>query len=362
MRVVIAPDSFKGTLDAPAAAAAMADGWRRTRPDDEVVLVPLSDGGDGLLRVLAPQVVRIRDVEVTGPRGRPRPARVAVLDGDVAAVEVADACGLAGLPAHERDPLTATSAGVGDLLLAARASGAGHLLVGLGGSATVDGGIGALARLGTVVEDDTGRPVRDPRALDLERVARGRWPGPTGWDDVRVSLLADVRTTLEDAAATYGPQKGATTDQVRQLARGLAHWADVVERDLTPGRRLRDEPGTGAAGGLAFGLVAGLGARIVDGAQWVARSLGLEAALAGADVLVVGEGQLDPTSFAGKVVGNALDVAAGAGVLASAVVGRQRGSGGGLVHVEEAAADGPGTDPAEDVAAAAARLAATIRD
>lgn len=362
MRVVIAPDSFKGTLDAPAAAAAMAAGWLRVRPDDEVTLVPLSDGGDGLLRVFAPRVVRTREVEVTGPRGRPRPGRVAVLDKDVAVVEVADACGLAWVTEAERDPLTATTAGVGDLLLAARATGAAHLLVGLGGSATVDGGIGALARLGAAVSDDVGQPIREPRALDLERVGQVRWPGPSGWDGVRVSLLADVRTPLGEAAPVYGPQKGAAQDQVLRLARGLAHWADVVERDLTPGCRLRNEPGTGAAGGLAFGLAAGLGAWIVDGAQWVAQSLGLQTALAHADVLVVGEGQLDATSFAGKVVGNALDIAARLGVPASAVVGRQRGPGTGLMHVEEAAAGGPGPDPAAQVAAAAARLASTIRE
>lgn len=362
MRVVIAPDSFKGTLDAPTAATAIEEGWRRIRPDDEIVLVPLSDGGDGLLRVLAPRVVRMRHVEVTGPRGHPRPGRVAVLDENVAVVEVADACGLAFVAEEERDPLTATTAGVGELLLAARASGALHVLVGLGGSATVDGGIGALAAIGAMVEDDVGRPVHEPRARDLDRVAQVRWVASRGWGDVRVSLLADVRTTLADAASVYGPQKGASPAQVLQLARGLDHWADVVERDLAPGRRLRDESGTGAAGGLAYGLAAGLGAGIVDGAQWVARRLGLETALASADVLVVGEGQLDTTSFAGKVVGNALAVAARLGVPASAVVGRRRGSGTGLLHVEEAAGVGPGADPAGEVATAAARLASRVRE
>lgn len=360
MRVVIAPDSFKGTLDAPAAAAAIAAGWRRERPDDRLTLVPLSDGGDGLLHALDPAGTRRRPVAVTGPRGERRTASVMVLDDGLAVIESAEACGLSWVPVDERDPLVATTVGVGELLLAARATGAHRVFVGLGGSATVDGGIGAVSALGVEVRDGTGRAVAAPRALDLARVASARPSSDRRWAGVAVELLTDVRTPLVDAAAVFGPQKGADPDQVDQLARGLERWADVVERDLA-GRALRHEPGTGAAGGLAFGLAASLDARLVDGARWVAEAVELSPRLAAADLLVLGEGQLDATSFSGKVLGHALHLARRASVPTVAVVGRHRSAGGRLRRVEEASPTGPGRDPAAQVADATARLARHLR-
>lgn len=356
MRIVIAPDSFKGTLDAPAAAAAIAEGWRRVRPDDELVLLPLSDGGDGLAQALGAWVRQRALVDVTGPQGETRTAEVLSLSSGTAVVESAHACGLVWIPEGQRDPLSATTIGVGELLLAAKGTGARTICVGLGGSATVDGGVGAASLLGIEVRDDAGQSLTSPRAVDLERIAAAsRVPGPS-WDEIEVVLLSDVRTSLLEAAATFGPQKGATQAQVDRLARGLEHWADVVERDLTT-RPSRHAWGTGAAGGLAFGLAVALDARIVDGARWVAEAVGLDASLDAADLLIVGEGQLDTTSFAGKVLGNAVARARHAGVASMAVVGRCIGATGPLERVEEASPDGPGRDPTADVARAAARLA-----
>ena len=235
MRVLVAPDSMGGLLGARRLAAAIARGWQRARPDDEVVQVPMSDGGEGLLDVLhRPRDTRV-EVEVAGPLGHPVDAWVSLRDDGTAVVESALACGLAHLRPEQRDPLRATTYGVGQLLDAARDAGARRVLVGLGGSATVDGGAGALTGLGfrLRVADGSGLKVG---AADLHRVVtieRG-WADPA-WDDLEVEVLADVQTVLGDAARVFGPQKGATPPVVEQLDAALAHWADVVAAELGDG-------------------------------------------------------------------------------------------------------------------------------
>jgi glycerate 2-kinase len=362
MRIVVAPDGFGGTLSAREAAAAIASGWRSVRPDDEVVEVPLSDGGEGLLDVVRRPDDRIDEVEVAGPLGHPVRAPW-VLRGEVAIIESALACGLALLAPEQRDPSRTTTYGVGQLIHAAASAGARRMLIGLGGSATVDGGAGALSGLGfrLRVEDGSGLKIGGGELVHVARAERG-WAPDLG--DVSIEALCDVTTLLEDAAQVYGPQKGADSATVALLARGLERWAEVAERDLAGGHRVRDVEGTGAAGGLAFGLMCGIDARAVSGIDAVASLVGLDATMDAADLVVTGEGRLDATSFVGKVVGAVRDRAAARDLPVAAVVGGV-GDGAsptdeGLLAVEEAAPDGPGPDPADEVARAAGRLAAGL--
>ncbi|MBW3658482.1 MAG: glycerate kinase [Actinobacteria bacterium] len=362
MKVVIAPDSFGGTLGPRAAASAIADGWRRARPDDELTTVPLSDGGEGLLDALAGPDDTWLTTEACGPMGHPLDTGLLLRGDGTAVIETALVCGLALVAPERRDPLQATTYGVGELLDAARDAGCTRLLVGLGGSATVDGGAGALTGLGfrLRVADGSGLKVG---GRDLHRVrAAGHGWARDDWDEVEVVLLADVSTVLADAARRFGPQKGATPEAVALLERGLAAWADVAERDLAGGSALRGLPGSGAAGGLGFGLAAGIGGRLVPGAAAVADLADLDGALAGADLVVTGEGRLDATTAEGKVVTEVLARASGAAVAVCAVVGQVAPDAAvdDLSDLEAAAPQGPGDDVEAEVAAAAARLAGRL--
>lgn len=364
MKVVIAPDGFSGTLSASAAARAVAAGWRRTHPGDEVALVPLSDGGEGLLDVLAAAGGpgdRLETVEVAGPHGHPVQARWLRRADGTAVIGSAEVCGLHLVPVERRTPMLATTYGVGQLLDAVQRAGITAVAVGLGGSATVDGGTGALLGLGyrLTVADGSGLKVGGD---DLHRVAAAA-PGWSGdRSALRVELLADVEVRLADAARVFGPQKGASPAEVDHLEAALATWAQVAERDLpcpglAAGERLREVPGTGAAGGLGFGLAAALHARFRPGAAAVAELVGFPDALAGADLVVTGEGRLDGTSGAGKVVGHVASEARRLGVPVAGVVGQVAAGAIDLDVLEVAAPDGPGPDPAAEVAAAAQRLA-----
>lgn len=362
MRVVVAPDSFGGTLTAGKAADAVAEGWLARRPVDDVVAVPMSDGGEGLLDVVAgPDDTRLT-TEVVGSLALPVDAAWLLRGDGTAVIESAAACGLRLVPHERRNPLHTTTHGVGELLLAARQAGVRRVVVGLGGSATVDGGTGALIGLGfrLWVADGSGLKIG---GADLDRVVgadRG-WSGH--WHGVEVELLADVTTPLPDAARVFGPQKGATPEVVDVLARGLDRWADVAERDLAGGGateapgRLRDRPGAGAAGGLGFGLAAGISATTAPGAATVAGMVGLPAAIADADLVVTGEGRVDATTSSGKVVHEVARLASAAGVPVLLVAGQVAARPDGVADLEAAAPDGPGDDPAADVAAAARRLA-----
>ncbi|MBS3942219.1 MAG: glycerate kinase [Actinobacteria bacterium] len=355
MRILIAPDSFKGTLTAPAAAAAIADGWRTRRPDDDLDLCPLSDGGDGLLEVVgATGGWSWQRATVEDPARRLVTARW-LRRGDAVVVETAEACGLHLLAEDERTPTRWSTYGVGQLLQAAATDGAGEVYLGLGGSGTSDGGIGLLAALGADLRDGDGRPVGADGARDLARVATARPATSARWRALDLVVVSDVTTPLLDAARVFGPQKGATATDVVSLTAGLRRLADAVETGFDlPG--LRERPGTGAAGGLGFALAA-LGARIVDGARHVADLVGLRERLAAADLVIVGEGRLDATSLQGKVVGATVAMAEELGVPLAAVVGRADLRPAGFAALEEASPGGPGTDPAADLRSAAARLA-----
>ena len=315
--VVIAPDSFKGSLSAREVAEAIAEGWRSVHPDDELVLVPQADGGEGTLDAIeasVPGSVRRSAGQVTGPDGRPTPGEWLELPGGAAVVELAQSSGLPLLP--ELDPLGATTRGLGEVIRAALEAGATSLVIGLGGSASTDGAAGALSALGLVLLDEQGELVSDGgRGLaDIVDVrSDGLLPPPAGG----VVLLTDVTAPLlgpTGAAAVFGPQKGATPEQVEGLDAGLAHFAELLGSDPAL-------PGTGAAGGAGYGFSAAWGATIVPGADRLAELSGLREAIARADVVLSGEGRFDEQSLTGKVVGRVLALAGGAvtGVIAGQV-------------------------------------------
>lgn len=283
------PDKFKGTLDAARAAAAMGAGLR-TAGFDDIGELPLADGGEGTLdALLAARGGSRRIATVTGPLGDPVEAAWGLLPGGVAVVEMAQASGL-GLVKGRVDPLRASTRGTGELIAAAIRAGARRVIVGVGGSATTDGGLAALEALGWSF---AGTPV---------------------------TVACDVSTRFLDAANRFAPQKGATEAQVALLTRRLARLADEYEQRT--GIDVRELPGAGAAGGLAGGLAA-IGARLEPGFEVVAAAAGLEAALEGVDLVVTGEGRLDATSFDGKVVGGVLEWASDAGVAHAAVIAGQ---------------------------------------
>ena len=356
MKVVVAPDGFGGTLSAREAATAIAAGWRHERPDDEVVEVPMSDGGEGLLDVVAGSGAERLRAEVAGPLGHPCEAEWARWDDGTAVIESALACGLALVPEERRNPMRTTTYGVGQLIEIARSSGARRILVGLGGSATVDGGAGALLGLGWRLRTSEGSGLKIG-ADELHRVARADRGWSASFDDIEVELLSDVSTTLSDAARVFGPQKGATPEQVTQLTSALQIWAEVATRDLADGARIDTAPGAGAAGGLGFALACAIGARFTPGAPAVAELVGLPQALQGADLVITGEGKLDATSVAGKVVGEVAGMGERHAIAVAAVVGQEGDGAPELAAVVAASPDGPGTDPAADVRKAAATLA-----
>ncbi|TXR52772.1 glycerate kinase [Quadrisphaera setariae] len=339
MRVLVAPDGFTGTLTAPEAARALADGWLSARPGDEVDLCPLSDGGPGFLDVLeaaAPASRRVL-VETTGPLGEPVSAPVLLLEGatTTAAVESALACGTALLPPGppaERDALAATTAGVGALLAAARAalpaSGSGRVLVGLGGSATTDGGAGALAALAGGAGASRHLLARGGGALRGVRAGHLPWLPAlrASWSGVDLVAATDVDVPLlgpHGAAHGFGPQKGASPADEHVLEEALAAWREAVEGADPTSRGLAEEPGAGAAGGLGYGLLV-LGGRRQAGARAVAEAVDLAQRAAAADVLLTGEGCLDWQSLRGKVVAQVAEVGTAAGTPVVVVAGQVR--------------------------------------
>jgi glycerate kinase len=323
LRVVVAPDSFKGTLDAAAAAEALAEGWARARPNDEIVTVPLADGGEGTLEALGAGLPSpcLRTAVVTGPGGEPVEAGWLLRPDGTAVVELATAAGLPQL--DPLDPLGATTFGVGELLRIAAADPATtRVLLGLGGSATTDGGSGALAALGTRFVDADG--VGLPRGGGaLSRLAAIDLTGLVAAPANGLECLVDVTNPLvgeRGAAAVFGPQKGATAEDVAALDAALGHFADVLAR-VAPHPMDRFTPGAGAAGGTAFGLLSCWPGRMVPGSRAVAEAAGLAAALADADVAITGEGRFDDQSLHGKVVGNLLEMATGSGTVVAVAAG-----------------------------------------
>ncbi len=311
VRIVIAPDKFKGTLDADAVADAVAAGVRRVHPGAELLLRPVADGGDGTVAAALRAGWTAHRVRVGGPDGAPRDA-VLALQGSTALVELATAAGLHLAPPA---PLTASTRGVGELLRAALDAGARRLVVGIGGSATTDGGTGMLAALGARFLDADGAELLPGGAAlaGLDRVdVAGLDPRLAGVEVVVATDVDNPLTGPRGAAAVFGPQKGAGPDEVALLDAALARFAAVVRRDL--GVEVETVPGAGGAGGTAAGALAVLGARITSGADLVCDLVGLDAALAGADLCLTGEGALDVQTLSGKAPAVVARRAAAAGV------------------------------------------------
>ena len=320
--VVVAPDSFKGTISATEAATAIAAGWRSVWPDDNLILLPQADGGEGTLDAIEAATagaVRRSIADISGPDSRQHAARRHTgewleLPGGTAVVELAQCAGLPLMTSL--DPLGATSRGLGDVIAAALAAGATSLVIGLGGSASTDGGAGALEALGLRLLDVAGHPL-PPGGAALAALDRIDASGLAGAPAGGVTLLTDVDAPLlgpSGAAAVFGPQKGALPREVALLDAALERFALVVGGDPVMA-------GAGAAGGTAYGFVNLWGATVEPGARRIAALSGLTQALDSADVVVTGEGRFDSQSLTGKVVGNVLALAGTTtvGIIAGAV-------------------------------------------
>ena len=296
MKIVIAPDSYKGSIYASDAARAMADGVRRVLPDAEVVLVPVADGGDGTLETLVETSGgRIITSDVTGPLGETVSAEWGAMgDGVTAVAEMARTSGLALVRLEDRDPLNATTYGLGEVILEALEAGYRRFILGIGGSATNDAGAGMAQALGVRLLDADGAdlPPGGAALARLDRIdASGLDPRAA---EAEFDVACDVNNPLtgpEGASAVYGPQKGATPEMVEQLDAALANFAQVVRRDL--GADVNDVPGSGAAGGLGGGIMAFLGGRLRPGVDIVLDTVDLASRLDGADLIITGEGCMD---------------------------------------------------------------------
>ncbi len=314
LRVLVAPDSFKGSLTSVEVARAIAAGWHRARPADEVRLAPLADGGEGtLVAIEAAGGWQWRETDAHDPLGRPIRARwLAREDGRAAVIEMAAASGLSRLAATERDAVNATTDGTGDLLRAVLDAGIRDIAIGIGGSATTDGGAGLLRALGANVREDLA-------SVDLA----GLDPRLAG---TSLRVACDVSNPLlgpDGAAAVYGPQKGATPAFVALLDARLTRFADALE--AATGHRERDTPGAGAAGGLGFGLLCLAGhfasLRLEPGIDLVMAEAGFDLALQAADLVITGEGRIDAQTAFGKTALGVARRARAAGVPCIAIGG-----------------------------------------
>jgi len=304
MKIVVAPDKFKGSLTAPQVVEAISAGLRRAGPSVQIDACPMADGGEGTVAALvAATNGRLVTERVTGPLPEMKvEATFGLLGGgQTAVIEMAAASGLALLKPEDRNPLNTTTFGTGELLMAATRLGVGHIILGIGGSATVDGGIGCAQACGLPVLLEEGEPVSPTEPLcgrDLPSVVLIKHGRGSPVERVRITVACDVTNPLfgpEGAAAVFGPQKGATPQQVR--------WLDDMLRQLaTRTNKLAeaDTPGAGAAGGLGFAMLAFFNAALASGSTIMIEATGLRQRLAGADLCITGEGRLDTQSLSGK--------------------------------------------------------------
>jgi glycerate kinase len=333
MKIVIAPQALKGSLDAPEVGAIIATTLARTLPDAHIVIVPVADGGEGTTRALVSATNgRLLTAQVTGPLGAPIMATWGLL-GDlrnptdapaapVAVIEMATAAGLPLIPISQRDPLRATTHGVGELLLHALDAGCRSVILGLGGSATNDGGAGMAQALGARLLDADGRDLSPGGAalahlahIDISQL-------DPRLAETRIRVACDVTNPLcgpRGASAIYGPQKGADAAMVATLDAALTHYAAVIQRDL--GRAVAEIPGAGAAGGLGAGLLAFTQAELTPGAPLVLETLRFDESLRCAALVIVAEGRLDEQTAYGKIIGAIAQAAQAAGAPVLALAG-----------------------------------------
>jgi glycerate kinase len=368
VRIVIAPDKFRGSLTAVEAANAMAEGVRRARPDAVIDICPVADGGEGTVSALVNATGGSLHVcRVTGPLAEQKvDATFGMLgDGQTAVIEMSAASGLALLRPDERNPLYTTTFGTGELLVEAARLGARQIILGIGGSATIDAGIGCAQACGLPVLLEGGDPVSPTEPLtgaDLPRVVLIKHGRGSPIDRVAITVACDVRNPLFGAigaAVVYGPQKGATPEQVEQLdgyLRQLAGRTGKLAEAMTSG--------AGAAGGLGFAMLAFFGAKLRPGAELVIEATGLRRRLAGADLCLTGEGRLDASSVHGKAPTAVTRVCKEMGICCKAIVGAadlklelsQIEGLGGLVAIHD------GTMPLEQTMRNAAQLVAAAAE
>ncbi|MER5429388.1 glycerate kinase [Streptomyces sp. NPDC002588] len=322
--MLVAADKFKGSLTAVQVAERVTAGLRRVVPDAEVEALPVADGGDGTVDAAVAAGFERREVRVAGPLGHEVTAAFA-LRGGTAVVEMAEASGLQRLPAGVFAPLTASTYGSGELLRAALDAGAATIVFGVGGSATTDGGAGMLSALGARFLDEDGEPV-SPGGGGLADLARADLSGlDPRLSSVELILASDVDNPLtgpKGAPAVYGPQKGASPDDVEALDAALAHYAEVLEAAVGPkAAEYVDAPGAGAAGGIGYGALL-LGARFRAGIEVMLDVLGFAPALERAELVITGEGSLDEQTLHGKAPAGVAAAARAAGKDVVAVCGR----------------------------------------
>ena len=303
MKVVVAIDSLKGSLSSIEAGMAVKDGILAAKPDAEVIVKPLADGGEGTTDALIEGMNGKRiDLTVTGPMHSPVDAYYGYLaDSHTAVMEMASAAGITLVPAEEKNPLLATSYGVGEMMNDALQKGCRNFIIGIGGSATNDGGIGMLKALGVHFLDENGEDVGEGGQA-LAKVTQIDISGLNPLlKECQIQVACDVNNPLcgeNGSTYVYGPQKGVTEDMKKQLDNDMAHFASVTSKTL--GNDYRDIPGAGAAGGLGFAFLSYIGAALIPGIELILNAVGLEQELSDADVVVTGEGRLDFQTAMGK--------------------------------------------------------------
>jgi len=322
MKIIIAPDSFKGSLTAPQAAAAIASGVRRVAGDAEIVEIPLADGGEGTVdAMVAAAGGHVRRVLVSGPLGEPVEAAYGILaepTGDeprgqkTAVIEMAAAAGLPLVPPDRRNPLNTTTYGLGELILDALSRQCGSFIIGIGGSATNDCGTGMAQALGVRFIDRAGKQVTEPMtgramgrvaSIDVSKV-------PAALSEASFAVACDVKNPLlgpDGATRVYGPQKGASDDDLETLESNMRHIVGLIE--ASTGREVRETPGAGAAGGLGAGLMALLGAQIHPGVDLVMERCRFAQRVRDASLIITGEGRLDRQTAFGKTIAGVARVA-----------------------------------------------------
>ena len=335
MKIVIAPQAFKGSISALDAATAAGEGIKRVFPLAEIVSVPVADGGDGTLETLIEgSGGNIHEIEVMGPLGDRRPAEWGAMgDGVTAVIEMARTSGLALLAEEERNPLITTTYGLGEAMRQAMDSGYQRFIIGIGGSATNDAGAGMAQALGVRLLDSSGNDL-DFGGASLARLNRIDMSGlHSKVEECEFLVACDVNNPLTGptgASAIYGPQKGATQEMIAELDSALSHFAEVVKRDI--GAEIGDVPGSGAAGGLGGGLIAFVGGQLRAGVDIVLDTVGLDDYLTGCDLVITGEGSMDHSTIYNKAP---VGVAGRAKNLSIPVVGISGSLGAGFQDVHE---------------------------
>lgn len=304
MKIVIVPDSYKESLTALEVATQIEAGFREIFPEAEYIKLPVADGGEGTVEAMLEATAGIKiTTEVLDPLGQRGPAFLGISgDGCYAIIEMAAASGLERVPVAKRNPLLTTSYGTGELITAALDQGVKHCIIGIGGSATNDGGAGMLQALGVKLLDDRGQQIGFGGA-ELARLQRIDISGlDARIKQCRIEVACDVSSPLtgeKGASAVFGPQKGATAEMIVQLDDNLKHYAAIIRRDLAID--VENVPGAGAAGGMGAALLAFLGAELRPGIDIVMQAIGLEAAISDADLVITGEGRIDSQTVNGKV-------------------------------------------------------------